>query len=247
VDENTHDVIVEWAAEKLAESGRGEGAIAITKRFRNASTRHHGLESVVGKLATSGHTQEALDAVAVVEKEGYPRPQGLTTVVNSLLGVGKPEEALGVARQIEDPGARGSALMDTAQALARKGKQKEAESVATEALPGARQIKDLKERAQALITGMEVMGNVGTTSEAKEAERDAVAAAGAIAYDSGRSEAFSEVAMAYAQLHDYRRARLTADLCTSSPDKLTAYAAIVREYSIQHHPELAKSFSDDTN
>jgi hypothetical protein len=55
------------------------------------------------------------------------------------------------------------------------------------------------------------------------------------------------LALAYAKLHSYRRARLTANLCTTSTDKLAAYAAIVREYSIQRHPELAKSFSEKTD
>jgi len=60
--------------------------------------------------------------------------------------------------------------------------------------------------------------------------------------DYQRSSALSQVAGAFAQLHSYREARLIADRDTSSSDKLSAYAAILREYTVQHHPELGRFF-----
>ena len=65
----------------------------------------------------------------------------------------------------------------------------------------------------------------------------------AITDDAGRSEAFSTLAQAHAKLHSYSQARSVADQCTQSDDKLAVYAAILREYTLHRHPELAKLFA----
>ena len=65
----------------------------------------------------------------------------------------------------------------------------------------------------------------------------------AISDDGDRSEAFSTIAQTYAKLHSYRRARSVADQCTKSHDKLAVYAAILREYTLHRHPELATLFA----
>jgi tetratricopeptide (TPR) repeat protein len=248
VDRDARDQVLGWTAEKLAKSGHAEDAIAVAKQIQNPEMRGVAFESVVKALAGTGMTQGVVDTMALVIKEGYSwRPAGLAEIVGALAGAGKPEDALVVARQVGDPAGRGGALVNASQALARAGKRTEAETAAVEALPGVRQITDPSSRADDLIIVMEVLGKVGTSSQAKDAAREAVAAAGAITDNNQRSDAFSRLASAYAKLHSYRQARLAADLCNSSDDKLTAYAVVVREYSIQHHPELAKSFSDDSD
>jgi hypothetical protein len=65
----------------------------------------------------------------------------------------------------------------------------------------------------------------------------------AITDDGDRSEAFSTIAQAYAKVHSYRRARSVAEQCTQSDDKLAVYAAILREYTLHRHPELATLFA----
>jgi hypothetical protein len=110
-----------------------------------------------------------------------------------------------------------------------------------------RQAKDdsvLASRAQDSATLMAVLGNTGMSREAEKAANEALAAAGTIGDDAKRSEAFLAVATAFARCHSYRQARLAADRCTGSKDKLDASAAILREYTIQHHPDSAKAFAE---
>jgi hypothetical protein len=102
----------------------------------------------------------------------------------------------------------------------------------------------LASRAQDSATLMEVLANTGMSGKAENAGNEALAAAGTIADDAKRSDAFLAVATAFARSHSYRQARLTADRCTGSKDKLDASAAILREYTIQRHPDSAKAFAE---
>jgi hypothetical protein len=89
--------------------------------------------------------------------------------------------------------------------------------------------------AEALVTA-------GDAEAARNVASDAVAEAEKITNDDRKSAALSKLAAVLAQAHSYRDARLTADLCSLSPDRITAYAAILREYTIQQHPDRAKLF-----
>jgi hypothetical protein len=81
-------------------------------------------------------------------------------------------------------------------------------------------------------------------SEAAATAADrALAAMSKVTDDDERSSAYQEVASAFATLHLYRRARVTANLCTSSDDLLRAYTAILKQWAIQRDGSLTPVLS----
>lgn len=162
----------------------------------------------------------------------------------------KPLDALTLARQINEPTSRRRALTAVADALRGAGNSDEAREVAFEALAENRDIPESGSdraviwRADDLSTLMAALSSGTISKESQKAGDEALATAGMIADDRDRSHAFSSVAEGFARAHAYRPARLTAERCTASEDKLSAYAAILREYTIQHHPESAKLFAE---
>ena len=159
-------------------------------------------------------------------------------------------DALALARQIEEPGTRRHLLATVAVALRRDGQTDEARKVALEALaqtPDNRQTTDsnvLSSRVEDSAALMVILSDTGMSKESQKAANEALTAARIIADDTKRSGAFLTLAAALARVHSYRQARLIAERCTSTDDKLSASAAILREYTIQHHPESAKAFAD---
>ncbi len=255
-DETSRDQGLVDIAERLARSGKVTEAIDVAKQVRDA-LKSFALGSVVSALAQSGRAQQAADAVLLLKRQGYvgtevfERPVGLGTVVGWLVDSNaKPEDALAIARQIDDPKQRADALASVAETFRRAGKSLEAGKVAEEALANVRHSpkvsgdRALRSHVESLSVLMEVLGNAGISKESAAVATDAQDTARAIADDQEKSQALSAIAMAYAKLHSYRRARLVADQCTSSDDKLSAYAVILREYTVQYHPELAKSGSE---
>ena len=57
--------------------------------------------------------------------------------------------------------------------------------------------------------------------------------------DRGRSVAYAQIASAFAELRLFREARLAADRCGSSTDRLEAYAAILRSFAMGTGPRRA--------
>jgi hypothetical protein len=57
-----------------------------------------------------------------------------------------------------------------------------------------------------------------------------------------KSLRLASVAMGLARLHQFRLAREAADRCASWGDKLAAYTAIFREYTIGRNPQLRSLF-----
>jgi hypothetical protein len=199
--------------------------------------------------------REAVDTLLRLKQEGAAAENALggsvdlPTVVE-FVAEKKPLDALTLAREITEPGPRRRALAAVADALKRAGNTDEARKVALEALAENRDAREpgndgaLSLRAHVFAILMAAASNGAISRESQKAGNEALASAGIIADDRDRSRAFANVAEAFARAHSYRQARLTAERCTSSEDKLSSFAAILREYTIQHHPESAKAFAE---
>jgi tetratricopeptide (TPR) repeat protein len=186
-----------------------------------------------------GGSKEALDAAREI-KDANSRFQALVGVAWALAKAGKTEEAIDTARKIEDADSRYRALAGVAGTLAKAGR-------AEEALDAARKIEDADFRARTLVKIVEVLANRHeTVNKAKNVIEAAQQAAEQISEEYARSAALANVATGLAKLHLYRQARELVDLNnTSAKDKLTAYAAILREYYIELHPNQAKLFHEE--
>jgi hypothetical protein len=63
--------------------------------------------------------------------------------------------------------------------------------------------------------------------------------------DQERSKAFRHLASILARLRFYRAARETAEECSGSSDRLSAYTDVLREYHIERNPGLAQLFAEE--
>lgn len=254
-DKTAHDQALMDTAERLAQSGNTAQALGLVREARDPKSQELIYGTILIDLAKAGKGQEAADALLRLKSEGLSAvnvlgwPLDLPGVVE-FLAEQKPLDALPLARQGSEPGSRRHMLATVAERLQKTGNSEDARKVALEALAQsgdnlqAGDDRALSSRADDFATIMIVLGNVGMSREARRAGNEALAIAELIPDDSRKSDAFLTVATAFARIHSYRRARQTAELCTSSDDKLSASAAILREYTLQHHPELASSFSE---
>ena len=160
---------------------------------------------------------------------------GRNAFLPTLVFAGADTEAVATAQKILKPNDRSSALQAVATALAKAGKT-------TEAAVAARKIDDVRIRTSEMIDVAKALVKAGNLEAARDIASDAVAGAEAIPDDTGKSKSLSELAAVLAQAHSYREARLAAELSTLSTDKIDAFAAILREYTIQRYPERAKLF-----
>jgi tetratricopeptide (TPR) repeat protein len=254
-DKTSHDQALMDIAERLAKSGRTADAFTVAKQARDPNLERLVFGTIVVALARAGKGQEAADTLLRLKRQGLVAinalgwPVDLATVVE-FVAEQRPSDALTLAHQVNDAGQRRHMLATVAEALVRAGRSDEARQAALEALAenrDKRQAGDdrvLSSRADDFATIMFVLGNTGMSRQAQKAGNQALATAEIIPDDTKKSGAFLTVATAFARIHSYRQARLTGERCTSSGDKLSASAAILREYTIQHHPELAKLFAE---
>jgi tetratricopeptide (TPR) repeat protein len=254
-DPQSHDQALLDIAGILALSGSTDDALSLAHKLRNPKFGGLLFGTIVTALAREGRGKEAADTLSRLKQQGLEAenvlggPVDLQTVV-SFLAEHKPLDALTLARQINEPLLRRRALAAVVDALKGAGNSDEARKVAREALAENRDIpqpgndRALIRRADDFATLMAALSNGTISKESEKAGNEALAAAGMIADDQDRSHAFSTVADGFARAHAYRQARLTVERCTTSEDRLSAYAAILREYTIQHHPESAKLFAE---
>jgi tetratricopeptide (TPR) repeat protein len=116
--------------------------------------------------------------------------------------------------------------------LAKEGKTHEAEEA-------VEKVKDLWHKGPALARVAGELAEAGKMGEASEVADRALQLADTVAANVHASNcAYSGVVVAFALVHRYRSARLAADLCSTSGDRLQGYASLLREYVIQKKPEL---------
>jgi hypothetical protein len=256
-EQTTHAQALMDIAERLARFGKPAEAIDLANHVQQ-QYRSLFYGTLVTSLARAKMARQAMDMVSLLKKEGLTGTNTFGWVVDpgtvvELLVEGKAnaKDALAVAQQIDEPWQRAQALARVSVALKQAGELQEAERIAEQALAGTRADtkasgkRDLKSRVETLSTITEILGNAGMSKLSQSAASLALETGRAITTDEDRSDAFSTIAQAYAKLHSYRRARSVADQCTKSDHKLAVYAAILREYALHRHPELATLFARD--
>jgi energy-coupling factor transporter ATP-binding protein EcfA2 len=257
-EQTSHDQALLDIAASMAVSGRIDDAVLLAQKLRNAKSRPLLFGTIVTAVASAGMGKEASGILSRLVHEGLGAENVLGAPVDLVKVVAytaekKPQEALTLARQIGQPSPRRHALAAVADAFKRGGNGDEARQVALEALAPSRDTRQpgnddaLILRADDFATLMVAASNRAMSGESQKAGDEAMVTAAIIADDQKRSQAFATVAQAFARAHAYRQARLTAERCTSSEDKLSAFAAILREYTIQHHPESAKAFAEESD
>lgn len=129
---------------------------------------------------------------------------------------------------------RARALASLAVAFAHVGLSQQATEAGLNAVSVARTIKNNEHRADVLSEVLARVANLGAPgtmlSAVDQASRDALAHPD----DRGRSVALAHVSTALARMGAIRRARLVANQCSNSTDRLNAYRMILEEYHGVH-------------
>jgi tetratricopeptide (TPR) repeat protein len=107
---------------------------------------------------------------------------------------------------------------------------------ADEAYRFAQQVPESPNKVECLSIAAAALEHAGKFSEAHEAAERARQVADRFV----DARAYSQVAAAFARLHDYRQARLAAEKCRLSGERVSSFAAILREYMAERQPELRK-------
>src|SRR5271157_2363165 len=233
-------------AKSLAQAGRVNDALAAAGQIADTNQQAAATAAVAESLAQAGKVDDALAAARQIG-DPYRRATALAAVAPLLARAGKPDDAqkaladaLTPAHQIDDPRLRAAALTTVGQSLAQAGNPDDAQKALTDAFDAARQIKDPSVREKEFTGVAKLMIQAGKVSDAKQIISQALEFAQQIPNDTQRLSALADVARVEALLHSYRRARLLVEPCLSE-DKLSAYAAILTEYTKQRNPALGKA------
>jgi tetratricopeptide (TPR) repeat protein len=263
-DVSTHSDAIVKIVELLVRIGKTTTAIEVARGIDGveahslrkagvyeASSRHRAMGSVAKSLARVGKIEEALEVGDKIEIELIAsgrqmilvfaqlqaRSEALIEVIKALVKIGSIDKALEVARQIQPP-YLSEAMVIVTESLAKVGR-------INEALEAARKIERADDRSSSLVKIAEIMAEKSLVDSAMRILAEAENVIHLITNDEEKSAQLANLAKGLAKVHSYKQARETADRCTSSSDKLTAYAAILREYHLQHHPEDAKLFAEE--
>jgi hypothetical protein len=239
-------------ANALAQAGKQERALAVASQIEDGYYRSLALSSIAVELLGVGRRQEADRVVqeameaASVTADARARASALIDVARVLIQERRAndawhvtEEALSAARQA-DPGFRDVSLADVSEAMAEAG-------MTPLAFATAGEIGNALARANALAqvasTDALLLAQTGTKQEVQKAVAQAREYASKGSFDSTKCPIFRKLAEAFAHIRSFREARLTAEGCMSSTGQLRVYTAILREYTIQHHPESKTYFA----
>ena len=186
-------------------------------------------------MTKSGHTERAL-LIANDIRDDYHRSQVLGKVAIELAKSGQIEQfnnaftkALSTACNIKVDYNRFQSLSYIATWMAKLGQTEKAISsvhAISDAFSGSRALKDIvseltvENRQYLLIDDLEE-----TLHRAREIDDAAK-----------RSEAIANISAGFAYLRKFRKARLIANECSISKDKLTAYTEIMMAYYYMKHP-----------
>ena len=235
--------VADWLR-ALVISGKSYGALKTARGIKDAYSRSYAMAGIVEALVKAGKTDEARqvagEALETARriKDAAPRARAMVSIVEALAKTGQIHEALETSHRIGDEAYRSRAMVCVVEALAKGGK-------ADEALETASRVEDADLRSRAMVIVAEAMIKNREAGKARSALDVAQSAAQQTTKNSEKSARLSAVAIGLARLHHYRLARETADLCVSSSDKLAAYTAIFREYTIMRNPNLETLFEEE--
>ena len=157
-----------------------------------------------------------------------------------LVRLGRSDEAL---KAIDSIGINDNEpLAFAAVALAESGRLDEARQAAAEAFASASNFENVIIRSGALLELVRATRNAGRADEALKFVAISCDKLAAIKNQSFKSDSHRLVAEALALLKQWAAAIETAERCEQQIDRMAAYTAIVREYSISQNPSLAQVF-----
>ncbi len=136
-----------------------------------------------------------------------------------------------MARQNPKAANRFSAFRLIADKPTEMAKEYKTKEVLDEALRAAKEIDDEPRRSKALIVLSEMLIKAGMSDKGKKALDEVFAHRREIKEEFNRSVTLAGTAIGFANLQLFHLARITADLCPQTGDKLQAYAAILTEYA----------------
>jgi hypothetical protein len=234
-----------WLTVTLAESGLVRQAEEITPliqgglAIKDAGRRARALEIVASSFFQAGLTEGARELAIRSEaaaREIWDRDQrsnALKSVAVTLGQAGFLEEALGVASVVPEPRRRIDALCSVAAAMARKGASRASQATVRRAESEASRIESPSDRSVALASVVEALIGLGSLDAAAAAARQITDAP-------RRSRALASVANGFAAAGRFRDARLAAEACDLSRDRLAVFTSILCEFTNRSRPQLAR-------
>ncbi|MFN7927040.1 MAG: TIR domain-containing protein [Blastocatellia bacterium] len=190
-------------------------------------------------LADGGFIEQASQIISktlsVSQVGAFRLYSGLYINADVIVRTGFARQAISLAQSIQDYEYRFRVFAKIAWELAKKGKIEEAFDLAHE----------IKWTGQRIITFARIavaLASSGHTEEAMKVCENVRCGIGGVADDEERSEGYAGLAIAQAKLQKYYLARLDAERCARSIDKLAAFAAILREFSVARNPDLIRFF-----
>ena len=131
------------------------------------------------------------------------------------------------------PGGNTKRLVRFAKALQVLRRPSESQKALIEAKKNVQEMTDHEERARMWVEISEALFAIELVPQSREAAEAARHSGKLIVIDSARSMTVAQVAVAFAQLGDYRAARLAAESCAFSNDRLRAYGGILHRYRVR--------------
>jgi tetratricopeptide (TPR) repeat protein len=221
--ESLRDLATGGVAEGLAEAGRTKEALALAEGIQSAFGRAQALHSVARAAASLGMS----DAIVIAERipaGERNRSLAFQQIAERMAEHGRVQEALKAVHQVEVD-ERASTLYSIVLNLIEAAKASEAGTV-------AKTIQEPYYRVQALAAAAAGIGRQNEDSEvALSMAREAGALAPTVGDDAKRSSGYVSVGRAWASLGKLRLARLAAERCTNSSDRLFVYSLIQRRYA----------------
>jgi hypothetical protein len=228
--------LIETFAERLARSGDYSSAIKAAFSIDDASAGERALESIIKEMYRAGRWREAEQSARDHNDDRTAR--AFVALSSDLwLSGNKNEsaellaEAGKVAAAIQNRQFKERSLATVAEAYAQQRRF-------ADALNLSLLLSDDDAKCESLSVLAEEVASAGDSEYTRKVFADALAATHTATAGSNQSRAFARIAKAFAQIHDYRSARLTADLCTQIGDRLEANAATLIEYAVQGNASL---------
>ncbi|HEX4950942.1 MAG TPA: TIR domain-containing protein [Blastocatellia bacterium] len=217
-------------AEEIADA-----AHASANTIGDPGSRATALAYIAQSFMMTGRLEDAQKAAedafndAKNVSESDLRSTTLTSVAEVLAQAGQTQKAKEAADDIGELHLRSSALTNVAKSLIQIGRMDAARAIAQEARDISKNV-EINFRFYILASVAQSFAQAGDAEAAKSTLDEILPLIPKLG-DDRRSKAYSEIAQALAKLSNYQRAREIAALCSNSDDKLSAYAAILQEYS----------------
>lgn len=217
----------------MDENGMRDKALAKISNIQDPDLKNYCFGAFALNLSGKGEIDEAIQILSNHELPTYYVTQFISTLILS----GKKTEALKLAQSFQ-------LSTDPLVLLAIAGRINEDHNT-TEALTAARKINVPNVKAFAFSVIAQEVVDREKPENAQAIIDEALTATQNVSHDRFRSAIYTVLAVSQAGFKDFRNARLTAENCSSSDEKLLVYRSILLEYLGRHDIQLAALLDDD--